>query len=87
MQACPLHSLPHIHYISESAFLGFGNDFEQIAYDLTTCFLLQGLEYVPQLQGGDTIVHAKLVSGRDRLVLPEGQATSLASSESNTLES
>ena len=35
-------------------------------------FYFQGMEIVPQLQTGDVITEAKLLSGSDRLILPEG---------------
>lgn len=36
--------------------------------------LMQGLEFIPQLHGGDTILSAKLVSGQERLIMPEAQS-------------
>jgi hypothetical protein len=32
---------------------------------------LQGLEYIPQLQAGDTILNARLIAGAERLIMPE----------------
>jgi len=36
---------------------------------------VQGLEYIPQLQAGDTILNARLVSGAERLVMPETKSS------------
>jgi len=34
-------------------------------------YITGGAEYIPQLQAGDTILNARLISGGERLVVPE----------------
>ena len=39
------------------------------AFEIFWC--LQGLEYIPQLQAGDTILTAKVIAGGQNLIIPQ----------------